>query len=475
MMGGGHDAIVVGAGPNGLAAAITLAREGRRVLVREAAPTIGGGSRTAELTLPGFQHDICAAIHPLGVASPFFQTVPLEKYGLEWVYPEAALAHPFDDGTAALLTRSVEETARTLAMDVTAYQRVMGPLTRGWDQVVNTILGPLRFPRHPLAAARFGLSALQPAEWFAKRAFEGPRARGIFAGMAAHAIMPLDWPATASFGLVLAMLGHIIGWPMARGGSQSIVNAMAAHLRDLGGEIVTDAVVTAIDELPPARAVIFDVTPRQLLAIAGDRLPAKYRAQLTRYRYGPGVHKVDWALDGPVPWRADVCRLAGTVHVGGTMTEIAGAMREVWAGRHPERPFLLTAQQSLFDPTRAPAGRHTFWAYCHVPNGSTVDMTERMERQIERFAPGFRDRILARHVMTAADINAYNANYIGGDINGGVQDLMQLFTRPAPRLVPYKTPTRGIYLCSSSTPPGGGVHGMGGYWAARVALADELR
>jgi phytoene dehydrogenase-like protein len=468
-----YDAVVVGAGPNGLAAAITLARAGRSVLVIEAKETVGGGSRSAELTLPGYVHDVCSAIHPLGVGSPFFRALPLEEHGLEWIHPQVPLAHPLDDGEAAVLHRSVQATAETLGRDADAYRRLMLPLAQDCETILDAILGPLRplrILRHPLALARFGLGAIQPARAFAERRFKGREARALFAGMAAHSMLALEQPPSAASGLMLGLLGHAVGWPVARGGSQKIADAMSSYLRSLGGEITTDRPVASLDGLPQARAVLFDVTPRQLLRIAGDRLPEGYKRQLRRYRYGPGVFKVDLALDGPIPWKARGCVGAGTVHVGGTLREIAAAERAVTRGRHPERPFVLVAQQSLFDTTRAPQGKHTVWAYCHVPNGSKVDMTECIEAQIERFAPGFRDRIIGRSVMSPAQMELYNPNYVGGDINGGVQDLLQLFTRPAPRPSPYTTPSRGIYICSSSTPPGGGVHGMCGYFAALAAL-----
>lgn len=465
-----YDAVIVGAGPNGLAAAITLARAGRSVLVIEGKETVGGGTRSCELTLPGFVHDICSAIHPLGVASPFFRDLPLADYGLAWVFPPAALAHPLDDGTAILVERSVAATAAQLGPDAGAYRRLLGALAADWRHVLAEMLGPLRFPRHPLSMVRFGLPALLPAASLARTLFRGERARALFAGMAAHAMLPLTWPGTAAFGLMLGALAHAVGWPMARGGSQAIADALAAHLRRLGGEIVTGRPITAISDLPPAAAVLFDVTPRQLEQIAGGRLPDAYRRKLRGYRYGPGVFKVDYALDSPAPWRAAACLQAGTVHIGGTLDEIAVAEAAIWRGEHPERPYVLFVQQTPFDPTRAPVGQHTAWAYCHVPHGSTMDMTARIEAQIERFAPGFRDRILARSTRHAAAMEAYNPNYIGGDINGGVQDLRQLFTRPVARLDPYTTPVKGLYLCSSSTPPGGGVHGMCGYWAAQSAL-----
>jgi phytoene dehydrogenase-like protein len=469
-----YDAVVVGSGPNGLAAAITLAVRGLSVLVCEAKQTIGGGARSAELTLPGFVHDVCSAIYPLGVASPFFRTLPLGEHGLEWIYPPASLAHPFDDGTAALLERSVAETGKTLGPDAAAYQKLMAPFVAAWHQLEDALLGPLRLPRHPLAMLRFGLHGLRSARGLAERLFTGERARALFGGLGAHAIMPLERPLSAAFGLVLGILGHVAGWPVPRGGAQQIANALASYLRAVGGEIVTSVPVACVDDLPPARAVLFDVTPRQLLRIAASRLPAGYRRRLERYRYGPAAFKVDWALDGPIPWTAPACLRAATVHVGGMLAEIAASEQAAWEGRIVDRPFVLVAQQSLFDPTRAPAGQHVAWAYCHVPNGSPSEMTERMEGQIERFAPGFRDRILARSVISPTMLEQYNPNYVGGDINGGVQDLWQLFTRPTPRLVPYATPAQGLYICSSSTPPGGGVHGMCGYFAARAALRSTF-
>jgi phytoene dehydrogenase-like protein len=470
-----YDAIVVGAGPNGLSAAITLARAGCSVLVLEAQEAIGGGTRSAELTLPGFVHDICSAIQPLGLASPAFRTLPLAEHGLEWIHPPAPLAHPFDDGTAAILERSIEATGETLGSDAAAYRRLMEPLVADWNKLEGTLLGPLQVPRHPLALARFGLYAPWPASSFAKRLFKGEHARGMFAGLAAHSIMALDKPVTTAFGLVLGLLGHAVGWPIPRGGSQKIADALASYLRSLGGEIRTETRVESIEELPPARAILFDVTPRQLLRIAGHRLPKGYQRRLAFYRYGPGVFKVDIALNGPIPWRAAECTRAGTVHLGSSLAEIVASERAMWRGEPPEKPYVLVAQQSLFDSTRAPEGKHTVWAYCHVPHGSTFDMTERIEAQIERFAPSFRDRILARHVMTPAALEQHNANYIGGDINGGVQDIWQLFTRPTTRLVPYATPAEGIYICSSSTPPGGGVHGMCGYFAALAALRQTFK
>lgn len=469
-----YDAVIVGAGPNGLAAAITLARAGRSVLVLEGAAAVGGGLRSAALTLPGFLHDPCSAFHPLGIASPLWRSLPLAEHGLTWIQPPAPLAHPFDDGTAVVVERDVAATASQLGADGAAYRRLMGTLARDWQHIIQEFLGPLRFPHHPFSLVRFGLAALWPAATLGRMAFRGERARAVFAGMSAHSIMPLEEPATAAFGFMLGILAHAVGWPIVRGGSQRFADALASYLRSLGGEIRTGATVRSLADVPPATEVLFDVTPRQLAAIAGDRLPAAYRQQLGRYRHGPGVCKVDFALAGPIPWRAAECLRAGTVHVGGTMAEIAAAERAVWQGEHPARPFLILGQQSLFDPTRAPAGRQTVWAYCHVPNGSDEDMTDRIVAQIERFAPGFRGRILAAHTRTAAKMAAYNPNYIGGDINGGVQDLRQLFARPATSLNPYATPDKSIFLCSSSTPPGGGVHGMCGYWAAQAALRTGL-
>ncbi len=463
------DAVVVGSGPNGLAAAITLARAGRSVLVVEGADTVGGGTRSAELTEPGFVHDVCSAIHPLASGSPFFSELPLAEHGLELVHPDALLAHPLDDGTAVMLERSVEATAAGLGADGKAYSRLFEPLVREQDSLVPFLLGPRPLPRHPLAAARFGLHAFRSAAGLAGR-FEGERAKALFMGLAAHSIQSLKRSPTASFGLVLGLLGHAYGWPMARGGSQTIADALVSYLRSLGGEIETGRAIASVDELPRSAATLLDLTPQGIIGVAGHRLPGRYLGSLRRYRYGPGVFKVDWALDGPVPWKAEECARAGSVHLGGSAAEIVESEEAVWRGEAPERPYMIVAQQSLFDDTRAPARMHTLWAYCHVPNGSTVDMTVRLEAQIERFAPGFRDRILAKHVMSPADIEARNPNYVGGDINGGVQDLRQLYTRPAVRLNPYSTPADGLYICSSATPPGGGVHGMCGLHAARSAL-----
>lgn len=466
-----YDAIIVGSGPNGLAAAITIQQAGLSVLLVEAKATIGGGLRSVELTLPHFVHDICSAIHPLAAGSPFFKALPLEQYGLEFIYPAIAAAHPFDDGRAAALYHSIERTAQALGEDKDAYLELMEPLVKSWPLIAADILGPLHFPKHPIAMAYFGLKALTAATQLAKR-FHTKEARGLWAGMAAHSIQPLSNRATSAIGLVLLITGHIGGWPIAKGGSNAIAKALASYFVSLGGIIETNFYVRSLSQLPSSHAVLFDVTPRQLLSIAGRQFSSLYKWQLNRYRYGMGVFKIDWALDGPIPFTAPECRQAGTVHLGSTLEDIAASEQLTAKGKLPDKPFVLLAQQSLFDSSRAPEEKQTAWAYCHVPNGSEVNMTERIEKQVERFAPGFRDRIIGRHIMNTAQMEAYNPNYIGGDINGGVIDIGQLFTRPALRLSPYKTSAKGIYICSSSTPPGGGVHGMCGYHGAKRALKD---
>ncbi len=467
-----YDAIVVGAGPNGLAAAITLQQQGISTLLLEAKATIGGGMRTAELTLPGFHHDICSAIHPMAVSSPFFNKIPLDKFGLQFINPTYAAAHPFDNGTAAILDVSIQKTAQHLGIDAKAYKKLMTPLYRHRGKIFPFILGPLRFPKHPFIMANFGLRALQPASLLANTLFKTKEAKGLLAGMAAHSMLPLHKTATSAIAMVLLLAAHNKNWPIPKGGSQSIANAMADYFVSLGGKIECNVNVTSLQQLPSSRAVLFDVTPKQLLQIAGHKFSSLYKWQLRKYKYGVGVFKVDWALSEPIPFTNEKCKGAGTVHIGNTLQEIAAGEKDAWQGKHSEHPFVLLAQQSQFDTSRAPAGKQTAWAYCHVPNGSTRNMTGIIENQIERFAPGFRECILARHEMNTEAIHDYNANYIGGDINGGAQLITQLFTRPALRLSPYKTSAKGLYICSSSTPPGGGVHGMSGYHAAKKALQD---
>ncbi len=470
------EVVVVGSGPNGLAAAVVLARAGRSVRVIEGAEEPGGGTRSAELTLPGYLHDVCSAVHPMAAGSPFFRDLPLAEHGLAFLHPEVPLAHPLDDGDAVVLARSLEATADGLdeAGDGAAYRRLMAPLVEGWDRLAPDLLAPFHWPRAPFAMARFGLRAIRSGAGLARSTFRGERARALFAGLACHSVLPLERPLSAAIALVLGAAGHAVGWPIPLGGSRAISRALIGVLEDLGGEVETGRWVRTAADLPAARAYLLDVTPRQLLSIAGSELPRRYRRRLGRYRYGPGVFKVDWALSAPIPWRSPACRRAGTVHLGGTWQEIAAAEARVWAGEAAERPYALLAQPTLVDPGRAPAGRHVAWAYCHVPPGSHADRTEAVEAQVERFAPGFRDLVLARHTVTAAEMEAYDPNYVGGDINGGVQDLGQLFTRPVARWTPYSTPNPKLWICSSATPPGGGVHGMCGYHAARALLASSV-
>jgi phytoene dehydrogenase-like protein len=471
-----YDAVVVGSGPNGLAAAITLARAGCSVLVCEANRTIGGGARSAELTLPGFVHDVCSAVHPLAAGSPFFKSLPLERFGLRWIQPDVPLAHPLDDGTAACLYQDVDLTAEELCGDSRGYRALMKPLTCDWEKLANEFLQPmLHLPRHPIALVRFGIPALCPATVLVKLLFKREPARALFAGIAAHSFLPLEAPASSAFALVLAVAGHAVGWPIPRGGSQQIANALASYLRELGGKIEVNHRVKNLSELPRSRAIFLDVSVWEFLQIAGERLPSRYRSRLQNFRHAPGIFKIDYALSESIPWKAGACRRAGTIHLGGTIDQIATTEREVSRGEVPERPFVLVAQQSLFDETRAPRGQHTLWAYCHIPFDYKIDMSNHIESQIERFAPGFRDCILARHKMSAADLGKANSNLIGGDINGGAVNLMQLIARPILSPTPYRTPLPGIYLCSASTPPGGGVHGMCGYHAAHAALHDVFK
>ena len=465
-----YDAIIVGSGPNGLSAAVTLAEQGISVLVLETHEHIGGGTRSAELTLPGFTHDVCSAIHPMGVLSPAFRRMALETRGVTWIEPPAALAHPLDDGRAALLWRSLDETALGLDGDAESYRTLLASWVARSATLFPGLLRPLRVPRHPLLLAGFGWTALKSAERLARHCFKTVPARALFAGCAAHAFLPFDAPASSAIGLTLLLAAHAVGWPVAKGGSSAISGALAKYLTSLGGVIETRRRVTSWGDIPKSRVVMFDTSPRTMARICRDRLPASYLSRLARFRPAPGIFKLDWALDGPIPWKSKQCGLAGTVHLGGTFEEIATSEAEVNRGIHPQRPYLLVAQQSLFDATRAPPGKHTGWAYCHVPTGSTVDMTEAIERQLERFAPGFRDCILARHTMMTAELSQYNENYEGGDITGGANDIRQILMRPTLGWTSYETPVPGIYLCSSSTPPGGGVHGMCGYHAASLAL-----
>jgi phytoene dehydrogenase-like protein len=464
------DAVVIGSGPNGLAAAIALAQESLSVLVLEGREEIGGGTRTTELTLPGFRHDVCSACHPMGSLSPFFRSLPLETHGLRWVRPRVSVAHPLDDQPAVLLKRSLAETAGGLGADASAYERLLTPLLVDPHELLHDILGPLRVPMHPLRMLRFGLQAIRSATGLARGRFREARARALFAGCAAHSVLPLERKLTAALGLVMCFTGHVEDWPVAEGGSGAISRALASVLVSLGGRVETGRWVRTLADLPPARVYLFDTSPAQVAAIAEPALPTGYVRRLRRYRYGPAVFKIDWALDGPIPWRDPAVLGASTVHLGGTLDEIASAEGAVWRGEHPERPFVLLCQQSQFDGTRAPEGKQTGYAYCHVPGGSTRDLTEIIERQVERFAPGFRERVLARHVMNAVDFEGYNPAFVRGAITGGVVDLGQLFTRPVARWDPYSTPNRRIFICSAATPPGGGVHGMCGYYAARSAL-----
>jgi phytoene dehydrogenase-like protein len=465
------DAIVVGSGPNGLAAAIRLAQAGKSVVVLEAADSPGGGMRSAELTLPGFVHDVCSSVFGMGICSPFFRTLPLEKHGLEWTVPPAALAHPFDDGSAALLYKSVDKTAASLGADGSRYRALMSDLVAHADELLQDALAPWHFPQHPFLFARFGLSGIRSAASLARARFKTEQGRAFFAGLAAHSMLPLEDLTTSAVALVLAIAAHAGGWPFARGGSQQLASALVKQLESLGGRVLTGHRVASFDQLPPARAVLFDVTPRQLLNIAGEKLPAGYRRRLERYQYGVGAYKIDWALHQPIPWRAAECAQAGTVHLGNSLKEISASEKAPWHGEVSERPYVLLTQPSLFDASRAPAGKHTAWGYCHVPNGFRRNVMEAIEKQVERYAPGFRDCIAARSIMGPIEFEQHNSNLIGGDIGGGAAFLNQLFLRPTAGL--YCTPVTGVYLCSASTPPGAGVHGMCGYFAAEAVLSES--
>jgi len=467
-----YDGVVVGSGPNGLSAAIVLQQAGLKILLIEAESTIGGGMRSASLTLPGFTHDICSAIHPMAAGSPFFMSLPLKEFGLEFIHPTFEAAHPFDDGSASVLKNSMTDTASGLGDDRLAYMNLMTPLVNDWPLIASDVLGPFRIPHHPMAMARFGRKALLPASAFSRNYFKGEKAKGLFGGMASHSMLPFTKTVSSAAGLTLMIQAHRNGWPVVKGGSQNIANALASYFSSLGGEIQTGFRVNRLQDLPGARVVVLDLSPKNVLKMAGYKFSSFYQSQLEKFRYGMGVFKVDWALDAPIPFTAEECRQAGTVHLGNSFAEVAVNEQMTINGKHPDKPFVILAQQSLFDPSRAPAGKHTAWAYCHSPSGSTVDMKSAIENQVERFAPGFRERILSSHTMNAEQMESYNPNYVGGDINGGVQDIRQLFTRPALRFSPYRTSAKGIYICSASTPPGGGVHGMCGYQAAKRVLRD---
>lgn len=469
------DAVVIGSGPNGLAAGITLARAGKSVVLYEAAGRVGGGLRSAELTLPGFTHDICSAVHPLGIASPFFQNVPLADHGLQWVHAEAPLAHPIAEDRAACVEHSLKATGAGFGGDARAYERLLSPFCDPGSPLVPDLLAPLHWPQHPWLLAKFGMQGMRSIEALVESWFENEQTRAVFAGMAAHSMLELSDRPTAAVGLMFAITAHTGGWPFPRGGSEAIAVAMRGYFESLGGTVVVDTPIRSLAQLPATKAILFDVSPRQLVEIAGDELPRSYAARLLKFRHGPGVFKLDWALDGPIPWRATACERAGTVHIGGTFAEVAEAERAVCQGRPAPRPFVLLAQPSRFDSSRAPAGKHTGWAYCHVPPACDIDMTDRIESQVERFAPGFRDLILARHRMYPADFERYNANYIDGDISGGAMTLWQTFARPVASRDPYRTPAQRLFLCSASTPPGPGVHGMCGWHAAQSALRSVLK
>ncbi len=466
-----YDAIIIGSGPNGLSAGIALAQKGLSVKIFETSDVIGGGARTKELTLPGFHHDVCSAIHPMAVGSPFLKTLPLEDFGLKWIYPEYPLAHPLDNEPAVILRRSLDDTAKELGKDEKAYKNLFIPFVKRWEELAPEILSPFNsIPSSPVLMAQFGLKSLRSACSLANNQFQTERAKALFAGLAAHSLLSLDEISTAAIALVLGSIGHVKGWPMPRGGSQELSSAMGKYFKNSGGEIETNAHISELRQLPKSKVVLFNNTPQQIIEIAKNKLPPAYTKKLKKYKYGAGVFKMDIALDGPVPWNDPQIAEAGTVHLGGSLKEIARSEQMIANNNHPEKPYILLAQQSMFDDTRAPEGKHTVWAYCHVPNDSTKDMSEPILAQIERFAPGFRDLILAKHTMNTHELHTYNPNYIGGDINGGSQNITQLFTRPVGLFDPYHIPDTNLYIASASTPPGGGVHGMCGYHAAQSVL-----
>ncbi|MEE2756215.1 MAG: NAD(P)/FAD-dependent oxidoreductase [Myxococcota bacterium] len=467
---GEYDAVVVGSGPNGFSAAIYLAQQGCRVCLIEGKPSVGGGMRTRELTRPGFRHDICSAAHPMAILSPFMKRLPLADFGLEWIEPPAAFSHPLDDEKSVIMWSDLQRTAGQMGADSHAYRRLVEPFLKNPDVLFEDLLAPLKWPKAPLQMLRFGLSAIRSATGFANSRFKGPQAKALFAGCAAHSIMDLDRPLTAALGLIFSISGHLTNWPIVRGGTEGLTVALSRYFESLGGQIITNHHVQNPSDLPRSRVYLFDTSPQQLVDINRPHLPERYCRRLSRYRYGPGVFKIDWALREPIPWRDPMTAQAATVHIGGSMHDIAAAEKAMWLGQHPEKPFVLLCQQSLFDDTRAPSGHHTGYAYCHVPAGSIQDQTQAIESQVERFAPGFRDIIIERHVMNTQALTRHNPNYIGGAIAGGIADWRQLFSRPVLRLNPYTTPNPRIFICSSSTPPGGGVHGMCGFYAARTAF-----
>lgn len=469
-----YDAFVIGSGPNGLAAAIALAQQGLKVKIFEAKDTIGGGTRTLELTEPGFKHDICSAVHPTAVSSPFFKSLPLGDYGLEWIHPDFPVAHPLENGEAVITEKSFENTLARLDSDSKNYRKLFKDFVDSWEYLSEDLFGTLRIPNHPLSMMRFGWYGMFSSNLLSNSFFKQERTKAYFSGLAAHSILPLDNAFTASFGLVLGTTVHSVGWPVAKNGSHSITKALAGFFRFLGGEIELNSHIESLNELPSGKPILFDLTPRQVLTIADNKIPDALKDKLLRFNYGPGAFKIDFALSEPVPWLNEECRKAGTLHLGGSMKEIAYSEKQVWNGEHPEKPYVLVSQPSLFDESRAPEGKHVLWSYCHVPNGSTENMEERIINQIERYAPGFRDIIISTSTMNAMDFEKYNPNYIGGDINGGAQNLKQLFGRPLMKWDPYKLPVDQLYICSSSTPPGGGVHGMSGFNAARSVLKNEF-